>query len=75
MGSSKVILGASPAAQMVKNMPAMQENPGLIPGSRRSPGEANSYPTPVFLPGESMDGGAWWAPVHGAAKRKTWLSN
>ena len=24
-----------------------------IPGSGRSPGEENSYPTPVFLPGES----------------------
>ena len=22
-------------------------------------------PTPVFLPRKSMDGGAWWATVHG----------
>jgi len=34
---------------------------GLIPGLGRSPGEGISWrrePTPVFLPGESMDRGA-----------------
>ena len=25
-------------------------------------------PTPVFLPGDAMDRGAWWATVHGVAK-------
>ena len=25
-------------------------------------------PTPVFLPGESRDGGAWWAAVYGVAQ-------
>ena len=25
----------------------------------------------VFLPGESMDRGAWWAIVHGVTKRPT----
>ena len=25
-------------------------------------------PTPVFLPGESQDGGAWWAAVYGVAQ-------
>ena len=35
---------ASPVAQMVKSLPAMQEtHPGSIPGSGRSPGEANVY--------------------------------
>ena len=29
------------------------EDLGLIPGSRRSPGEGNGQPTPVFLPRES----------------------
>ena len=28
-------------------------------------------PTAVFLPGESMDRGAWWAAVHGVAKSLT----
>ena len=30
-------------------------------------------PTPVFLPGESQDGGAWWAAVCGAAQSRTRL--
>ena len=35
-------------------------------------------PTPVFLPGESQDGGAWWAAVYGVARSRTrlrWLSS
>ena len=31
-------------------------------------------PTPVFLPGNSMDRGCWWAIVHGVAKSQTRLS-
>ena len=30
-------------------------------------------PTPVFLPGESRDGGAWWAAVSGVARSWTRL--
>ena len=35
-------------------------------------------PTPVFLPGESQDGGAWWAAVYRVAQNWTrlkWLSS
>ena len=35
-------------------------------------------PTPVFLPGESRDRGAWWAAVYGVAQsltRRKWLSS
>ena len=39
-----VFIGASLVAQMVKNMPAMQEDPCLISGSGRSPREGNGYP-------------------------------
>ena len=37
--------------------------------------EGNGTPTPVLLPGKSMDGGAWWAAVHGvaAARAETFL--
>ena len=35
---------------MVKNLPAMRDW-GSIPGSGRSSGEENGYPTPVYLPG------------------------
>ena len=30
-------------------------------------------PTPLFLPGDSQGGGAWWAPVYGVAQSRTWL--
>ena len=30
-------------------------------------------PTPVFLPGESRDRGAWWAAVYGVAQSRTRL--
>ena len=35
-------------------------------------------PTPVFLPGESQDGGAWWSTVYGVTQSPTrlkWLSS
>ena len=32
-------------------------------------------PTPVFLPGESQDGGAWWAAVYGVAQSRIRLSD
>ena len=41
---------------------------GLIPGSGRSPGERKWQPTSVFLPGKSLDRGAWWTTIHGVAK-------
>ena len=37
-------MGASLVDQLVQNPPAMQENPGSIPGSGRSPGEGVGYP-------------------------------
>ena len=33
------------------------------------------HPTPVLLPGKSMDGGAWKAVVHGVTKSRTRLSD
>ena len=42
---------ASLVAQMVKNMPAMRETWGSIPGFGRSPGEGHG--NPLQLPGES----------------------
>ena len=32
-------------------------------------------PAPALLPGKSMDGGAWWAAVHGVGKSRTQLSD
>ena len=33
------------------------------------------HPTPELLPGNPMDGGAWWAAVHGVSKSRTRLSD
>ena len=61
-------------AQLVKNPPATQESvcsagdPGLIPGSGRSPGEGNSNPLQYSCLGNSMDRGEWWATVRGVAR-------
>ena len=41
---------------------------GLIPGSRRSPGEGNGNPLQYSCLENPMDRGAWWATVQGAAK-------
>ena len=60
--------------QIVKSLPAVQETwirswVGKISWRRAW------QPTPVFLPGESVDGGAWWATVHGVSKSRTQLSD
>ena len=42
-----------------------------IPGSGRSPGEGNGNPLQYSCLENPMDGGAWWATVHGVAKSQT----
>ena len=44
---------------------------GLIPGLGRSSREGNGNPLQYFCLENSMDGGAWWATVHGVAKSWT----
>ena len=48
---------------------------GLIPGLGRSPGEGNGNPLQYSCLENPMDGGAWWAAVHGVAKSRTLLSH
>ena len=48
---------------------------GSIPGSGRSPGEGNGNPLQYSCLENPMDGGAWWATVHGVAKSWTRLSD
>ena len=57
-------------AQTVKNPPNAGD-PGLIPGSGRSPGEGNGYPLQYSCPENLMDRGAWQATAHGVAKSQT----
>ena len=35
----------------------------------------NGTPTPALLPENPMDGGAWWAAVHGVAESRARLSD
>jgi len=46
-------------------------DPGLVPGSGRSPGEGNGNPLQYSCLKNTMDRGASWAIVHGVAKSQT----
>ena len=48
---------------------------GSIPGSGRSPGEGNGNPLQYSCLENPMNGGAWWATVHGVTKSRTQLSD
>ena len=50
-------------------------DPGLIPGSGRSPGERNGYPLQNSSLENAMDRGAWWTTIHGVTKSQTQLSD
>ena len=43
-------------------------DPGSIPGWGRSPGEGIGNPLQYSCLENPMDGGAWWATVHGVTK-------
>ena len=65
---------ASLVAQRLKRLPAMQETWVRSLGWE-DPLEKEMATTPVFLPGESLDRGVWWATFHGVAKSRTRLSD
>ena len=64
-------LWASLVAQTGKASACNVGDPGSIPGSGRSPGEGNGNPLQYSCLENSMDGGAWWATVHGVTKIQT----
>ena len=59
-------------AQRLKCLPAMRETWVQSLGQKRSPGEGNGYPFQYSCLENPMDGGAWWATVHGVPKSWTW---
>ena len=59
--------GASDGKESICNA----EDPGLIPGSEKSPGEGNGYPLQYSCLKNSMDRGAWQATVHGVTNSWT----
>ena len=48
---------------------------GSISGLGRSPGEGNGTPLQYSYVENPMDGGMWWATVHGIAESRTRLSD
>ena len=72
---------ASVVAQLVKNLPVMQETtpsagaPVLVPGLEMSPGEGRGNPLQYAYLGSPMDRGARQATIHGVTKSWTRLSN
>ena len=54
---------ASLMAQMIKNLPAVQET-GFIPQLGRSPAEENGNRLQYSCLENPMDREAWWATVH-----------
>ena len=67
----QVLLWASLEAQRVKRLPTMQETQVRSLGQEDSPGEGNGNPLQYCCLENPMDGGAWWATVHGVAKSRT----
>ena len=62
---------------MVENSPANvgdARNVGRIPGSERSPGEANGNPPQYSCPENPMGRAAWRAVIHGVIKNQLQLS-
>ena len=66
---------ASLVAQMVKNLPAMQERSRLDPWVRKIPWRRKWQPTPLFLPGEFHGERSLVATVHGVTNSWTPLSD
>ena len=48
---------------------------GSVPGLGRSPGEGNGNSLQDSCLENPMDGGAWWAAVHGVAKSRARMSD
>ena len=62
-------------AQRLKRLPAMWETRVQSLGREEYPGEGNGNPLQYSCLENPMDGGTWWATVHGVAKSWTRLSD
>ena len=66
---------ASLVAQTVKNPPAMQETRVRSLGWKDPLDEGMATHSSILAWRIPMDGGTWWAMVHGVTKNRTWLSD
>ena len=60
-----------PGGSDCKESACRAEDPGLLPGYGRSPGEGNGNPLQYSCLENPMDRGTWWATVHGVANSWT----
>ena len=63
--------GGFPVAQMVKNLPAMQETQVQSLDSEDPLEKGNGNPPQYSCLKNSMDRAAWWTTVHGVTKSQT----
>ena len=66
---------ASLVAQMVKNLPTLQETGVRSLGQEDSLEKGMATHSSILFLQNSMDRGAWWATVHGVTKSWTRLSD
>ena len=62
---SLVVARASLVVQRLKHLPSMWETWAQSLGWEGPPGEENGNPLQYSCLENPMDGGAWWATVHG----------
>ena len=70
-----IIPSASLVAQMVKNLPAMQETWVQSLGWEDALEQEIATHSSILAWQIPIDRGAWWAKVHGVAKSQAWLNN
>ena len=63
-----VAIAFSPGGSVVKNLPVIAGDAGLIPGLERSLREGNGNPLQYSCLGNPMGRGAWQATIHGVTK-------
>ena len=66
---------ASLVAQMVKNLPILQETGVRYLGRENSLEKGMATHSRILFLQNSMDREAWWATVHGVTKSRTRLSD
>ena len=67
------LLYGFPCSSVSKESTCNARDPGLIPGSGRSPGGAKGNPLQYSCLESPTDRGAWRATIHGATKGQTGL--
>ena len=75
LGQDDLLKKGFPDGSEVKVSACNAGDLGSIPGLGRSPGEGNGKPLQYSCLENPMDGGAWWATVHGVSKSRTWLND